>query len=571
MQRATAAARSRFSHRDEAYRLRRVAGLPRTCAPPSLARGLARLTATGAASGPPRSPPTAPDATLDRPERRFILRGGNAEAFACKDREVLVESGAGTGKSYGLLIQAYLTASQHPNARLLFLRKSRKSLNVVLEDWETRILYPGHAALAGSTAHFTGRETPYRFPNGSEVWLGGLDNPDKWMSSKWDRIYVFEATDGVTLRDWQYLLTRLRAFNTPYHQLIADCNPRHKGHWLNRRANEPYQLPDDPELAAQLPPPRQGQTQITRVRVRHEDNPLLWDNDEMRWTKEGVEYMTTLHALKGHDRERLLHHRWISAEGLVYPEWDPDIHVVRATCEWSKDQGCWKIVGGVKPGGGRVLDRDYPIHRFIVGGDKGWTHAGALQLWGLDADGRMWLVKQAHHTRKPQSWWADLLYDWHKTYGIWRGWFEHDGEWIKKLNDRISAPVGRDGSRIIRLANKSVMIGLNEVRERLTVQGDGMPRQLILEDSLCHEPDYELASKFLPTCLQEERDNYTWKEIPDGKDYGKDEPEKEGDDSEDACRYATMGIYRKDTAAEPAPARPVSSHRVDWAEDVLGF
>lgn len=462
-----------------------------------------------------------------------------------------------------MMAKAYYTACKYPNSLQVFVRKTRKSLNVLLDDFEKKILYPGHPALSGSTAHYTNRMF-YSFPNGSEIWLAGLDNPDRLMSAQFDRAYIFEATDGVTVTDFEYLKTRLRANRTPFHQICCDCNPKAQTHWLNMRCELPYTVP--PELEGHVPPPRPGQKLMTRIRCRHQDNPALWDNEKAEWTKLGASYMANLHQLTGHRRERLLLHKWVRAEGLVYQEYDPEVHLVRASCVWSDSHKCWVIEYPADPSGQKV----HRIHRFIVGGDRGWTHPGSLQLWAIDTEGRMWLVKQAHHTERPQSWWADLFYEWHQQYGIWRGWYDSsEPEWIKKFNDRISAPADREGNRCMRAANKAVMTGINEVKERLKVRADGLPRQLILEDSLCHAPDKSLAEKFHPTCLQEERESYSWREIPDGKEIGKDEPEKEFDDSEDACRYATMGIYRKDTAAEPAPARPVSSHRVDWAEEVI--
>jgi phage terminase large subunit len=84
-------------------------------------------------------------------------------------------------------------------------------------------------------------------------------------------------------------------------------------------------------------------------------------------------------------------------------------------------------------------------------------------------------------------------------------------------------------------AKKTISDGIQAVASRLKPAGDGKPRLYFLRDSLV-ERDRDLSARKLPTCFEEEIDSYVWKETPAGI---KEEPAKENDHAQDACRYMT--------------------------------
>jgi phage terminase large subunit len=102
----------------------------------------------------------------------------------------------------------------------------------------------------------------YHFPNGSEVVVGGMDKPQKIMSSEYDFIYPQEAIE-LNEEDWESLTTRLRNGRVPYQQIVADTNPSHPRHWLKLRCDA-------------------GRCRL--INTTHEDNPVLYDRaaGEMR-------------------------------------------------------------------------------------------------------------------------------------------------------------------------------------------------------------------------------------------------------------------------------------------------
>lgn len=158
----------------------------------------------------------------------------------------------------------------------------------VLVTYENKVMSDkiGQAICSGPTR---GGRRSYRYPNGSEIVLGGLDKPIKIMSTEYDLIYVAEATE-VSEESWQSLKTRLRNGVMPYQQIIADCNPDGPTHWLNQRCINGL---------------------CRRLVSKHADNPAI-----------SQEYLRNLDMLTGHQRARLLEGLWAAPEGLVYPDFD---------------------------------------------------------------------------------------------------------------------------------------------------------------------------------------------------------------------------------------------------------
>lgn len=221
---------------------------------------------------------------------------GAAEALLySREPEILLVGPAGTGKTRAVLEKVFLCAQRYGGMRALLARKTRASLSQsVLVTLEDKVLWERHPVLTGVSRR---NRQSYQFNNRSELVTGSLDKPDRIMSTEFDLIAAFEATE-LTLEDWQKLLSRLRNARMPFQQAIADCNPSYPGHWLNRRAAE-------------------GAMQ--RLESRHQDNPSLWDRHRGVWTAGGEKYLATLGRLSGVTRRRLLDGLWAAAEGLVYP------------------------------------------------------------------------------------------------------------------------------------------------------------------------------------------------------------------------------------------------------------
>jgi hypothetical protein len=169
----------------------------------------------------------------------------------------------------------------------------------VLVEWEDSVLGEGHDAITGE-AQRANRDV-YDYPNGCHVAVGGLDKPDRIMSTQWDVVCVFEATE-VSASAVDKLKSRLRNNKLPWQQIVMDCNPGNEFHWLNQS------FPD-----------HEGIEEGGRVRLlsRHEDNPSVTE-----------EYLDVLRSLSPTDRARLYEGRWVTATGLVYEEFNPKVHYI---------------------------------------------------------------------------------------------------------------------------------------------------------------------------------------------------------------------------------------------------
>lgn len=479
--------------------------------------------------------------TVDGQERRFRLQGVAADYYACESLEALCESGAGTGKTYSLLIKADACAWSNPNARILFVRRTRISMNTApLPEWENEILWPGHPALSGpgATAHYKDRQF-YRYPNGAEVWLTGFDSQEKIddiLSSKWDRVFIFQA-EQMRLTDVEKLITRLRAFNTPYHQITYDVNPAPPEHWIAKRfglirGTGRWDVPPERSVFS----------------YRHEDNPAWYDAVRDEWTSQGRQYVQTiLESLTGLRRERLLKHRWVSAEGMVWEEFDADSHV---------------LDGEVVPtGDGRAMltahgwERPVELRWFLGSVDIGFEDPAAFGCYGFDGQGRAYLIREEYRTHLTHDELADRIGAIYADYPMRAIVSDHDPAFIKSMNRWLSRyHGGRDVGAIVRSADKTrdkgEKSGLDIVRQRLRRREDGT-RGLYFLSSALSDPDPELRHRSAPLSVTDEIPSYVYRVREDGKPYREEPDPLCVDHGCDQLRYMARYAWGRDLTAAP--------------------
>lgn len=243
----------------------------------------------------------------------YAPRGGCRDFYTSTDPDVIAVGPAGTGKTLSAMWKAHHTNLQVPRTRGLITRR-------VLEDLKTGALatYTNHVQphLDGVVTFGGNRFYPgeFRYPNGSVIHVVGLDKPGKVMSSEYDWIFVNEATE-IDERTWQTLKSRLRNGVLAYQMIFGDCNPAGPRHWLNVRCNA-------------------GLTR--RIQTTHRDNPAYWDASINDWTPMGKSYVeTTLAGLTGVQRKRLYEGIWAAAEGIVYPEFVPEMIREEDVSDWT--------------------------------------------------------------------------------------------------------------------------------------------------------------------------------------------------------------------------------------------
>jgi phage terminase large subunit len=429
---------------------------------------------------------------------RYEPRGAARELFKTRDSEVVMSGPAGTGKSLACLFRLHLAALHNPGIRCLIVRKTAVSLGAsTLVTFEEKV---ARDALRSRIVTWFGgsmREPPcYRYSNGARIVVGGMDKPEKVLSTEYDLIFADEATE-LTVTDWETLGTRLRNGKLGWQQQIAATNPAQPTHWIKQRA---------------------AQGRMRMLTSLHRDNPAYVRTDGTL-TPAGRDYMAKLDALTGVRRLRLRDGIWAAADGLIYEGFDPAVHVVDAQPippEWPR---WWSI-------------------------DFGFTNPLTCQFWAEDADGRLWLYREIYRTRRlVEDHARDILALVTDDHGAWTEprpravICDHDAE------DR--ATLERHLGMSTAAAKKGVKSGIQAVQGRLKLAGDGRPRLFLMRGALV-ERDKALAAAKKPCCAEEEVTGYVWAVKPGGE--LKEEPVKKDDHGMDAMRYM---VAARDTGSEP--------------------
>ena len=163
-----------------------------------------------------------------------VIYGENKRAYQCREPEVMLAGPADTGKTIAQLTKLHWLACRHKNASLVIARKQ-------LTDTYATVLVTFQKKILGEDTFIKpyGGEKPqwFDYPNGSRIWIAGLDKAGKVLSAEHDIIYVNQAEE-LGLPDWETLTTRTtgRAGHMPYSQTIADCNPAGPTHWIKTRS-----------------------------------------------------------------------------------------------------------------------------------------------------------------------------------------------------------------------------------------------------------------------------------------------------------------------------------------------
>jgi len=413
-------------------------------------------------------------------EGRLVF-GGNYDFFKYQGPEAIVHGPAETGKTYAMCLKVHLCACKYPGSAIVILRKTQTSCyNTILRIFTGKIL--GSDIRQWPCESYGGQNRPERFNynNGSVVFVGGLDKASRILSAEFDLIAVNQAEE-LTLNEWEILTTRTtgRAGNMPYSQTIGDVNPAWPTHWIYNRSS------------------------LRLFHSRHSENPALFDQETGEITAQGERTMAVLEALTGLRRIRLLDGKAARAEGVIYEAWDEGVHLIYAD----------------------VVPR---LRRHVAGQDWGYTHPGVLGVWGLDNDGRMYLVAQVYRTKKTIDWWIEQAQALDEEFGIEAFVCDpSEPAYIEQYQQAgLNAVAGFN----------PVRPGINAVQERLATAGDGRPRLFIMRDSL-RQPDIALQSEKRPHAVEQEFPGYVW---ADRK--AKEQPVKEFDDGLDMMRYAVTYV-----------------------------
>lgn len=372
----------------------------------------------------------------------------------------------------------------------------------------------------------------YNYGNGSTVVVGGLDNPERTFSTQYDLIAVFECTEA-TEDDWEKLQRALRNNRIPldkrgdfippgeldeesyesakfFTQEIADCNPSHGQHWLNKRAGTPKMM---------------------RLKSLFSDNPSITE-----------EYLNRLRNLTGIRRSRLYEGRWVAAEGLIWEPYTDETHRIDGSLTFSDKSGKWTMWVS-------EWMQNITLDWFFASVDWGFVDPGVIHVYGIDERNNAYLIREVYQTGKDIIWWANQAEKLREKYNIQR--FVCDPSRPDNI-DRFNTRMGRLGAghiarkeKIAGGANNAVMPGLSVVRERWE---DGS--LYILRDCL-DSRDPELAISRRCLSVADEIPAYCFAPIKEGQ-ATPEGPMKDAEDHGcDTMRYGMMFLDKKDWRTGP--------------------
>jgi len=287
------------------------------------------------------------------------------------------------------------------------------------------------------------------FRNGSELLFRSADNPDRLRGIDLDYAWIDEGA-MCPAATWDIVIGRLRA-----HGKAGPC-------WVTTTPKGRNRL-------------YQRQAQMTVFRASTKDNPYL-----------SPEFVKSLEqAYTGDFARQELLGEFVTFEGLVYPEFSRDVHVIQQV-----------------PDG---------LRGWIVGVDEGYTNPTVLLLVGFDNDGRAYVVSEWYRRNVLQ----DVVLE-----EAWELQCKYDPEY--RVDPSAAGLIAAMGARYMDASGvrSEVVDGIRQVKARLQKAGDGKPRLFI------HASCANTIAEF---------EAYSWKKV---KDNYTEQPEKQFDHACDALRYA---------------------------------
>lgn len=304
--------------------------------------------------------------------------------------------------------------------------------------------------------------------NGSEILFRSTTDPERLRGPNISWWYGDEAA-MYEQRVWKLMLGRLREHRQAGYAWIT-TTPKGRN-WV-------YQLFE-----------QHRRSQYKKISVATWMNPFL-DEEFIRSLMEEYQGDFALQELEGH---------FVGHEGLIYPEFSRDVHQAQTG-----------------------IDARKYVYT-VAGVDWGFSNPGVILVGGVDGDGRITIVHEEYQRQRRIEEWVRVAA---QLRDLWK---------IKAFYCDPSEPdfidaFGEAGLYAYK-ADNTVNPGIQAVKSRMVVRGDGLPRLLLVPDAVWTMTEFE---------------QYQWAKNREGL---RDVPMKAQDHTMDALRYLTMGVDAEENTA----------------------
>jgi len=419
--------------------------------------------------------------------------------------ELAISARKYVGKSWACGVKVFDYALAYPHAHTGLCREERASMeNTTLSVFWGSVVPPEIKA-----ACWNGSRSRLELPNGSRVDVFGLDEPRRIQGSRYGLVACDQAED-LDYTQFETLNSCVGQERMPWRQLMLAFNPADTNHWAFLRYK--------PDLGDGLRFNAKGRAFARVIHAQPGDLEDLIPAD----------YRDRLDSMHGVFYQRLRLGLWCSAEGQVFDNWDPAVHVVEMPDEWEAWEGfpppAWPRYFGI--------DFGYEPDPFACG----W--------WAESPDGVRYLYRQLCHTRRTIVQQAEqvVALEAEELASLRRSCprerAQELGAYLDELNITARFSDHHRGERAMlaehgihtQPADKDItasiqtVLGLLKSRPAQFADGrmlhPGGPSILIVRGSLI-DPDPRLREIGHPCCLEEEMGGYVWRSTREGQLGGK--------------------------------------------------
>lgn len=422
------------------------------------------------------------------------------DVFKDKSNILLVDGPTGNGKSTIIQEKLHAYLKRFPKSNGLIIRKSLESTkNSVVLRYINEICdrEPG-------VVWYNEDDSRFEYVNGSYLFVAGVKNEAQRKALKGigsgGSIHFIVVEEAAELLEYDFdeIVSRCRG-DAPagYRQIILTCNPEGEDHWINQKFILPFE---------HLPSLADGyiynkSKTVTRITWSTEFNPSA---DEIQ--------INNLKNLSGVYYNRNYLGKWVSATGVVYPDFRRAVHQVPSF----------------------DIPSDWERVRSI---DFGGSDAANVCIWFAQnpLNKYLYVYKYIYRLNLTSPEFTDLIHEVNGRDKVAYTVADHQANERRYLADHGIPTL---------LANKDIHSGIRSVTQRLRINH---PSLFIFEDALDNGKDIvdidpELRKKKRSKNAIEEFSNYTWLRKSDGR--VTDVPIDKDNDFLDALRYGIMAIDR---------------------------